>query len=335
MLRLLTPLLLALTVALAPAARAGAVLDRVRAAGQVHCGLIGELELYGKTDIHGDLTAIGYELCRAVAIATFPSATSPGASAAMRVDTYPDEAHAYAALNQGRVDVAIGLTPTLLDAARRGVTFTNPFFLDGVTLMVRHDGPIHSVADLRDHQVCFLDNTHGEDVLLRRVDARSGYIPFPFEEEGEEQAALVNGHCAAMVGTMSQLAASRANFRAARHAFDILPDLLSVDPAAAATDAADADWARIVQATLAMELDAWNAAIDVTATPKPPALDHLDRLGASLGLDLAWASRTLGTVGDWGKVLARTTGPASAMSLPAGPNRLWSQGGLIVPPILE
>ena len=306
-------------VLLAPAAWAGGVLDRVRAAGQVHCGLIGELELYGKTDIHGDLTAIGHELCRAVAIATIPSPT-----AAMRIDTYPDEAHAYAALAQGHIDVAIGLTPTLLDATRRGVAFTTPFFLDGVTLMVRHDGPVHGVADLRGRQVCFLDNTHGEDVLLRRIDARSGYIPFPFEEEGEEQAALVTGHCAAMVGTMSQLAAGRANFHALRHAYDILPDLLSIDPAAAATDAADPEWARIVQATLSMELSAWAS--------KPA---ELDRLGSSLCLDPAWASRTLGAVGHWGEVLARTTGPASELNLPAGPNRLWSQGGLFVPPILE
>lgn len=322
MTRLFAPLVLATMVLLAPSAGAGGVLDRVRANGQVHCGLIGELELYGKSDVHGDLTAIGHELCRAVAIATIPSAT-----AAMRIDTYPDEAHAYAALAQGRVDVAIGLTPTLLDATRRGVAFTTPFFFDGVTLMVRHDGPVHGVADLRDRQICFLDNTHGEDVLLHQVDTRSGYIPFPFEEEGEEQAALVTGHCAAMIGTMSQLAAGRANFQGLRHAFDILPDMLSIDPAAAATDAADPEWARIVQATLSLELSAWSAA---TETPK-----LLDRLGPSLGLDALWASRTVGAVGHWGEVLARTTGPASELNLPAGPNRLWSQGGLIVPPVLE
>ena len=331
--RRLTPLLFAMAILLAPAARAGTVLDRVRGAGVVHCGLIGEQELYGKTDIHGSLTDIGHELCRAVAVAVLPSAAGT-----IQVDTYPDEAHAYAALAQGRVDVAIGLTPTLLDAARRHVAFTTPFFLDGVTLMVRHDGPVHAVADLRGHQLCFLDNTHGEDVLLHRIDARSGYIPFPFEEEGEEQAALVTGHCAAMIGAMSQLAAGRANFHALRYAYDILPDLLSIDPAAAATDAADPEWARVVQATLAMEISAWNSGIDaasVAADPKAPALDHLDRVGGPLGLDPAWATRTLGAVGNWGEVLARTTGPHSDMNLPAGPNRPWSQGGLIVPPILD
>ena len=324
-----------LLVMAAPAAHAGAVLDRVRASGQVRCGLVSELEQYGKDDIHGSLVAVGVELCRAIVSATLPG---KAAADATRLDAYPDEAHAYAALAQSHVDVAIGLTPTLLDATRRGVTFTSPFFLDGVTLLVRHNGPIHGVSDLRDRQVCYLDNTHGEDVLLRQIDARSGYVPFPFEEEGEEQAALVAGHCAAMVGAMSQLAAGRANFHGLRHAFDILPEMLSIDPAAAATDATDPQWARIVQATLSVEMAAWASGIDAAAaatTPRSAALDHLDRLGPPVGLDAAWASRTLAAVGNWGEALARATGPASEMNLPTGPNHLWSQGGLVVPPILE
>lgn len=48
---------------------AGEVADRVRSAGQLNCGVVSDEYDYNKDDTHGNLTALGTDICRAVTAA--------------------------------------------------------------------------------------------------------------------------------------------------------------------------------------------------------------------------------------------------------------------------
>ena len=60
------------------------------------------------------------------------------------------------------------------------------------------------------------------------------YNPFPFQEEGEMEAAFVTGGCAAMAGDRTRLAATRVGFGEIAGKFRVLGETISKDPLAAA-----------------------------------------------------------------------------------------------------
>jgi general L-amino acid transport system substrate-binding protein len=54
-----------------------------------------------------------------------------------------------------------------------------------------------------------------------------------------------------------------------------------------------------------------------------------------LGLDEKWADRTIQQVGNYAQIYERNLGQASAITLERGPNRLWTDGGLLYAPPLR
>jgi general L-amino acid transport system substrate-binding protein len=58
-------------------------------------------------------------------------------------------------------------------------------------------------------------------------------------------------------------------------------------------------------------------------------------LGATLGLDDAWAYRVIKQVGNYAEVYDRTIGPGSDFNLPRGRNALIKDGGLLWAPPLR
>jgi general L-amino acid transport system substrate-binding protein len=54
--------------------------------------------------------------------------------------------------------------------------------------------------------------------------------------------------------------------------------------------------------------------------------------GKALGLDEAWAYRVIRDIGNYAEVYDRAFGPKSALKLPRGLNRLWTEGGLLYAP---
>jgi hypothetical protein len=51
--------------------------------------------------------------------------------------------------------------------------------------------------------------------------------------------------------------------------------------------------------------------------------------GQFIGLDDAWATRVIETVGNYGEMFERDLGSGAVRKLPRGPNNLWTQGGLM------
>lgn len=101
-----------------------------------------------------------------------------------------------------------------------------------------------------------------------------------------------------------------------------------LEPLAPLLRSDDGDFARavrwVVQGLLEAELRGVNRASAQTAWPGAET-------GPALGLPPNWARRMVAQVGNYAEVYERNLGPTAPRSLPRGPNRLWRDGGLLVP----
>lgn len=315
-------------------AQAGAVLDRVRAAGALHCGVVDQPEDWGKADVHASLPEFNTDMCRALSAAVLGS---PDKAA---IVTVPSEQLGFKALGTGKIDVLMGATPSTSATLAFGASFTRPMFLDGDALLVHKDSGIKTFADLQGRVVCYAPATEGEDALVAEAARRHiAYTPWPFEENGEMLGAVVGRKCDALFGSASRLAEDRTEFHARTKDFLLLPERYSVLPLSPAVPGGDAAWSEVVDSVVALPLQAEAAGIDKAhADALRDSQDPLVRsFGGTLpGIDAAvvddgWAVRALGAVGNAAEIFDRDLGDGSDLKLPRGDNALRSQGGLMVP----
>jgi general L-amino acid transport system substrate-binding protein len=71
-------------------------------------------------------------------------------------------------------------------------------------------------------------------------------VPFPFQEEGEMQAAFATGNCGALAGERTRLAQTRAALALHNKPTRLLPETISKDPLATAVRDNDAQWSALV-----------------------------------------------------------------------------------------
>jgi general L-amino acid transport system substrate-binding protein len=331
----LPALVLAALVLTAPAAKAGATLDRVRDAGVVRCGVVTEIPEYNKEDLHGGLDGLGLEICKAVTVAVL------GEAAQMTPAKFPVEQEALRALQKGGVDLLVGATPSATGVWAYGVQFGPPVFYDAQGIMVHREAGIASLADLAHRRVCFIDGTDTQRVLDAAMRARGiAYASYPFQEEGEMDAALVVGHCDAMSADLSRLAEKRSSFHARANDFVLLAETLTLDPVAPAYRQGDPQWAAIVDWTVHALVQAEAsgvtranvAALHDSADPAVQQLLGIDfAAGRALGLGHDWAARTIAAVGNYGEIYERSVGQQAPLRLPRGFNALWTSGGFMHP----
>ena len=298
--------------------------------------MVVEAEDFNKTDSHGDLSGFSTGICRAVAAAVV------GDSGKLGLQGYPDDTHGIAALGRGTVDLLVGTTPRPTLALLRHLRFSPTIFVDGQSFLVRKALHVRTPADLQGRLICYLSETPA-DVGLQEWAARAHVAirPHPFEEAGEMEAALTTGNCDAISADASLLAGMRAGFHGQRADFEILPQRITYDPFAAATRDDDARWSTIVADVVTILIEAEQdgisrtnlAAMRVGADPAARRLlGPTPGLVSLLGLEEGWAVHALAVSGNYGEILDATTGAASRLGLPRGPNALWNQGGLIAAP---
>jgi general L-amino acid transport system substrate-binding protein len=321
------------------AAAAADTLNDVRAAGTLHCGVNTAEEDYSKFESHGDLSVLGRDVCRAVAAVVL------GDPGKVTLVPLPDDPHSLAAVKSGKVALLAGGTPDLASQAAFGVSFGPPVFYDGQGFLVHGTTGPKSIADLAKRQVCFISDTQAEQDLddrlaLRQVD----FIPFPFEETGEMEAALVTGRCAAIAAPVSQLASMRPGFHARTSQYEILPDTVTLQPYAPVFRSDDQRWAAIVTWTVNALILAEEAGVTQANAPVQQGtgrqevryfLGGTPGVGKALGLDDAWALRAVQAVGNFGEMFERDLGSGSPLRLARGRNALWTQGGLIAAPPIQ
>ncbi len=319
-------------------ARAGAVLDRVRTRHALACGALTPPADYTRDDTHGVVLPFDQQICTAVAVAIL------GDGAKVQMRGYPDEKHGFTAVQAGAVDLLVGASASLTAQRLYAVAFAPPVFIDGQSYMVNRSAHIARIADLQGKHICFISGTESEtqteSVLPRRGIA---YLPFPQQEDGEMQAALVTGNCTAMAGSLTQLAVARTGFKGQRNDFIIL-EPITLDPIAPAFAAADPAFGAIVTWTRAMLLQAEQsgvtqhnvASLAAGEDPDLRALDGVDpTIALALGLRRDWALDVIRAVGNYGEVFDRTLGAGSPLRLARGQNALWSNGGVMYAPPLR
>lgn len=315
-------------------------LARVRAAGVLRCGIDQEEAEYSTSDDHGNLEAFDADLCRAVAVAVL------GASARVRVVDYPDDHTGMSGVVAGEVDMVATLSDDFTHAVGTHVAFTRPVLWDGVGFLVPGASSVMHARQLSGKKICFLAETAVEE-SVRSWFAREplDFVPFPFQEEGEMEAAFATGNCGGLAGDRTRLAGTAELLAQHHRPTRLLPERISKDPLAAAVRDDDPQWVTIVNWVMEALIQAEESgvtqanveAMRVRATQAKggdPVLWFLlggsRQIGSGLGLDDDWVVRVMEATGNYGEIYERDLGSGSALKLPRGENRLFERGGVMV-----
>ena len=299
----------------------------------MECGTVQGVDDWNGEDVHGNLSALEAEVCRAVAIAIFGDAGS------LTIQTFPAEPEALNALKAGAIQLAVGISPSTSTATHFGLGFGPPIFYDSQRLLVSKQSGIAELASLRDKLICALDMSPPERVLRDEMTARG--VPYALQahsEQGEMDAAIAVRRCDAGTGMESRLAQSRANFHAFTSDFVFLPERFGLDPIVPAYRYGDQKLALVVDWTVSALIEA--EALGITQHNVAAALERDDmRAEQLLGHDFAtahalglahdWAAKVIAATGNYGEIFQRTTG--GPYHLDRGLNALWTEGGLMRP----
>ncbi len=310
-------------------------LSRMRTAGVLRCGIDVEEAEYTTSDDHGNREAFDADLCHAVAVAVL------GKNAPVKVTRYPDDTAAMQGLTGGEVEMVPTLPDDFTHAVGTRLTLTRPVLWDGLGFLAPEGSPVTRARQLSGKKVCFLAETTVEE-SVRSWFAREhlDFVPFPFQEEGEMQAAFATGNCGALAGDRTRLAQNRAAL--ARHGRQtrLLPETISKDPLAAAVREDDPQWAEIVSWVMEALVQAEESGVtraNVQAMRARDASDPILRflfggsrqIGPALGLDNDWVVQVIETTGNYGEIYERDLGSGSALKLPRGENNLRLHGGAL------
>ncbi|MGA8939991.1 MAG: transporter substrate-binding domain-containing protein [Acidobacteriaceae bacterium] len=327
-------------VGVARATSTSSTLERVRAAGVLRCGIDQEEAEYSTSDDHGNREAFDEDLCRAVAVAVLR------AGARIQTVLYPDDGTSMDALRGGAVDLVPSLSDDFSHTVGTRLAFTRPVLWDGVGFLVLGASPVTQVRGLSGRKICFLAETTVE-ASVRAWFAREhlDYVPFPFQEEGEMEAAFATGNCGALAGDRTRLAGTEELLAQHGKPTRLLSAVISKDPLAAAVRDDDPRWAAIVNWVMEALVQAEESGVtrinvetrrtqSAKAGGADPVLRFLlggsRQIGHGLGLDDEWVVRVIAATGNYGEIYARDLGSGSALKLPRGKNRLVGDGGVMM-----
>jgi general L-amino acid transport system substrate-binding protein len=312
----------------------GTVMDR----GKLICGSRTDLLGFGYLD--GD-TNVGFDidLCRAVATAMF---NDPEA-----VEFVPlTAAERGPALQTGEIDMlSRNVTWTSSRDAQWG-NFTIVMFYDGQGMMVREESGFTELEDLDGATVCVTTGTTTEKNLADNFRQRGlSYEAVTFEDTGAVYSAYEDGRCDAATSDKSQLAAVREGFANPDDHF-IMDVTMSKEPLTPAVPTGDDQWFDVVKTVMyalinAEELGITSENVDeMMGSDNIPTLRLLGVEGSfgqeDLGLSQDFAANVIRAVGNYGEIYDRYMGPnGDAFELPRGPNKLWTDGGILYAPPLR
>lgn len=315
-------------------ANAGEILDAVRDAGVLRCGVNQSGNAgFSATDSTGRWEGLDVDFCRAVAAAVL---SDPEA-----VEFVPlSGQQRFAALQAGEIDVLSRTTTwTLTRDASLGVLFAGVNFYDGQGFLVRADLGVSEATDLDGAEVCVMTGTTSElnvSDFFRSNDMT--FTPIVFESLEEVRSSFFNGRCQVYTADRSSLASVVAVDAENPDDYVILPGAISKEPLGPVVRRGDDDWFTIVRWTLmaliqAEESGVSQANLDEMLSSTNPTVARLlgtsGEMGSLLGLDNEWARRAIAAVGNYGDMYERNIVPIGLER--NGMNRLWTDGGLMYP----
>ena len=285
--------------------RAQDVVEKMQKANLVTCGIDQSEAEYSLTNEHGPRVAFDQAMCRAVAAAIL------GVDPRVVFKGYPDDETAATALRRGEVDLIPTLSADFTHATDATLAQSRPVLEDAVRLLVAASAKVASARELAGRKICFLAETETESAVRDYfAEHQVDFVPFPFQEQGEMEAAYTTHNCAAMAGDATRLAEVRASLTRNPAEYVLLPEHLAEDPLALTTRAGDARLTRIAGAVLNALLAAGPLGLTQHGLlPHSAAAARLlggtHELGRPLGLADDWARVVLETTGNFQEIVGR------------------------------
>lgn len=311
-------------------------LSKVQDKGEIVCGVNEGLKGFSSANSLGEYSGLDADFCRAVASAVL---NDPDAVEFVALNSK----NRFEALTSGDVDLlARNTTWTLFRNVEFG-EFAGVNYYDGQGFLVPRAAGIRSALELDNQGICVTKNTTTE---LNAIDffavSKMRYKPIYFESIEQIKVAYEAGRCVAMTTDRSGLAAIRTTL-SKPEAHRVLPEIISKEPLGPVVRSGDAQWANIVRWSLncminAEELGVYsNNVADLLNTSDPARARLLGtsyEFGSLMGISNQWCANIITHVGNYGESYERNVGEKTALGLPRGVNRLWTDGGLLyAPPI--
>jgi general L-amino acid transport system substrate-binding protein len=310
------------------------LLDKVKAAGTVKCGVRDDLAGFSSLDANGDHVGFDADFCRVIAAGVLGDATKV---------TFVDVAteNRFPSLQSGEIDVLV--RNTTWTASRDGsdaATFLHPTFYDGQQMMVAADSGYSSIDDMDGATICVAAGTTTEGNVATEFAKRNLDVNVQsFEDIDLVQEAFQAGSCDGWSSDGSQLASRKANYPDGPDSLVIFDDVFSKEPLTPAVADGDSAWAQAVEwsifATIqAEELGITKASVEADKSGQDAAKVLFlggknpdgTTLDPGLGLPTDFAAQIVSQVGNYGEIFQTNLTPIGITE--RGLNALWSDGGL-------
>ena len=312
-------------------------LDKVKARGNVVCGVNPDLLGFSTKDAQGSWSGFDVDLCRALAAAIFDDPSKVQFTPLSTTDRLQ-------ALQADKIDVlSRNTTWTFSREAPLKLNFAAVTYYDGQGFLVRRNKNVTSALELDGASVCVQQGTTSE---LNLTDFfRTNNLKYQTVALGgldDLLKAYDQGKCTVLTSDTSQLFAARLRLGAPDDHV-VLPDIISKEPLGPFVRFGDDQWLGIVKWTHfamvnAEELGVSSKTIGEALKSNKPDVKRLvgtdENYGAQLGLTNDWAVRIIRHVGNYGEVFERNVGTGTKLAIPRGINSLWNNGGIqYAPPI--
>ena len=311
----------------------GPTLAKVKARGEVLCGVHQGRYGFAIADSQGKYKGLDVDFCRAVAAAVLGDSEKVKYLPMSSVQRFP-------ALQSGEIDMLSRTTTvTLTRDASLGLNFGPPTFYTGTGFMVRTSINAKKVEDMDGATICVLPGSTTEKNIAALFKSKGlTYQPVVIENQKSMVGAYFSGRCDVMSMDQAGLPGHR-QFDAKNPAdHHIIDGVFSKEPLAIGVRQGDDQWYDIIKwvtyATFnAEELGVTQKNVDEMKSSSNPDISRLlgkgGKTGEKLGLDTEWAYRVIKQVGNYGEIYDRNFGEGSPLKLPRGVNKLWTDGGLI------
>jgi general L-amino acid transport system substrate-binding protein len=304
-----------------PPVFAGTILDKIRANGEVNCGVGTGVAGFSMPDSSGKWIGLTADFCRAVSSAVL------GQNARERFIPL-------------QVDLlSSGVSWTLTRDASLGLLFAGVYFYDGQGFLANTNLNLAKPEDLNGATICTAGGTTSE---LNLADfMRSKNIDFKavvYESAQEAKTAFLNGRCQILTADISYLSSVRASDTSNPADWEVLDFKVSKEPLGPVVSRTDLDWFTINKWTLtalvaAEEMNITSENIDELLKSKSPTVQRFlgtsGDIGSKLGLDNSWAYNIIKRVGNYGEIYERNVGVNTPLMLERGQNALAANGGLM------
>ncbi len=310
------------------------LLARVRERGNLICGVNGALAGFGLIAPDGAVSGFDADFCRAIAAAIFGDPTKVEFKPISAADRFPS-------IQAEQIDVLIrNTTNTFERDTRQGADFGPTIFYDGQTFLVRRADNLSTVKDLDGATICVIKGTTTEANLSDIIEASGiNATVTPYDDVNLVFEAFIAGSCQAVTSDRSQLASRQAT-AAQGSEWVLFDENFSKEPLAPVYKAGDAQWGDLVRwvtyATIIAEeygLTSENVEMMAADPNLPPEAKRLlgveGELHTFLGLEKNWAINVIKAVGNYAEIYERNLG---ALGVERGPNKLWTNGGLLYAP---